>query len=103
VAQLDLIAKAMDRDRSYLLNEAVEKLPERAAALCRDGRRGLEASRKGELIDDEEVGRMIESCGIDGIARRNWKQQKIGQQRESSLDDARCQPASEHLRVHCHR
>ena len=26
VAELDLIAKSMDRDRSYLLNEAVEKI-----------------------------------------------------------------------------
>ncbi|MGB9407035.1 MAG: hypothetical protein WCA89_05825 [Terracidiphilus sp.] len=61
VAQLDLIAKAMDRDRSYLLNEAVEGYineQRRFAALVKEG---LEASRKGELIDDEEVGRMIDS------------------------------------------
>ncbi len=61
VAQLDLLAKAIDRDRSYLLNEAVEGYineQRRFAALVKEG---LEASRKGELIDDEEVGRMIDS------------------------------------------
>jgi predicted transcriptional regulator len=61
VAELDGIAKALDRDRSYLLNEAVETYlseQRRFAAMVEEG---LEASRKGELIDDEEVGRMIDS------------------------------------------
>jgi predicted transcriptional regulator len=61
VAELDLIAKSMDRDRSYLLNEAVEAYlseQRRFAAMVEEG---LEASRKGELIDDEDVGLMIDS------------------------------------------
>jgi len=61
VSELDVIAKAMDRDRSYLLNEAVENYlseQRRFAAMVAEG---LEASRKGELIDDEEVGAMIDS------------------------------------------
>jgi predicted transcriptional regulator len=61
VAQLDSIAKAMDRDRSYLLNEAVENYlseQQRFAAMVEEG---LEASRKGELIDDEDVGKTIDS------------------------------------------
>jgi len=61
VAQLDLIAKTMDRDRSYLLNEAVENYlseQRRFAAMVEEG---LEASRKGELIDDEDVGVMIDN------------------------------------------
>jgi predicted transcriptional regulator len=61
VAELDLIAKSMDRDRSYLLNEAVENYlgeQRRFAAMVEEG---LEASRKGELIDDEDVGLMIDS------------------------------------------
>ncbi len=61
VAQLDLIAKTVDRDRSYLLNEAVENYlseQQRFAAMVEEG---LEASRNGELIDDEDVGRMIDS------------------------------------------
>jgi predicted transcriptional regulator len=61
VAQLDGIAKAMDRDRSYLLNEAVESYlseQQRFAAMVEEG---LVASRKGELIDHEDVGAMIDS------------------------------------------
>jgi predicted transcriptional regulator len=61
VAALDAIAKAMDRDRSYLLNEAVEGYlseQQRFAAMVEEG---LRASEKGELIDDEEVGGMIDS------------------------------------------
>ena len=61
VAELGLIAKSMDRDRSYLLNEAVEAYlseQRRFAAMVEEG---LEASRKGELIDDEDVGLMIDS------------------------------------------
>jgi predicted transcriptional regulator len=78
VAQLDLIAKAMDRDRSYLLNEAVEGYlseQRRFAAMVEEG---LEASRKGELIDDEEVGRMIESWNQNGIREKDAEQQKVG-------------------------
>ncbi|MGA9669396.1 MAG: ribbon-helix-helix domain-containing protein [Terracidiphilus sp.] len=61
VAQLDTIAKAMDRDRSYLLNEAVETYlseQRRFAAMVEEG---LEASRKGDLIDDSDVDGLIES------------------------------------------
>ena len=41
VAELDAIAKAMDRDRSYLLNEAVESYlseQQRFAAMVQEGR-----------------------------------------------------------------
>jgi predicted transcriptional regulator len=78
VAQLDKIAKAMDRDRSYLLNEAVEGYlseQRRFAAMVEEG---LEASRRGELIDDEEVGRRIESWGRDGIGNREAEPEKAG-------------------------
>jgi predicted transcriptional regulator len=52
---------ALDRDRSYLLNEAVETYlseQRRFVALVEEG---LGASRKGRLIDHEEVGAMIDS------------------------------------------
>jgi predicted transcriptional regulator len=61
VTELDAIAKAMDRDRSYLLNEAVESYlseQKRFAAMVEEG---LRASKNGELIDDEELGAMIDS------------------------------------------
>jgi predicted transcriptional regulator len=61
VDELDRIAKALDRDRSYLLNEAVESYlseQRRFAAMVEEGQ---EASRKGELLDDHEVGALIDS------------------------------------------
>ncbi|MGO9336040.1 MAG: CopG family ribbon-helix-helix protein [Terracidiphilus sp.] len=76
VAELDVIAKALDRDRSYLLNEAVENYlgeQRRFIALVEEG---LEASRKGNLIDHEEVGAMIDS----------WVKKKASRkQREKAL------------------
>jgi predicted transcriptional regulator len=55
VAQLDLIAKAMDRDRSYLLNEAVESYlseQRRFAAMVEEGRDDI---RGGRTFTQEEV------------------------------------------------
>src|ERR1017187_10501169 len=70
VVELDLIAKAMDRDRSYLLNEAVEKYiseQKRFVALVEDG---LRASQKGELIDDEDLGELIDSWVLGKAAEK---------------------------------
>ena len=61
VAELDLIAKSMDRDRSYLLNEAVETYLDEQRRFAAMVEEGLEASRKGELIDDEDVVTRIDS------------------------------------------
>jgi len=77
VAQLDLLAKAIDRDRSYLLNQAVEGYineQRRFAALVKEG---LEASRKGELIDDEEVGRMIDSWVTEKVTEKKLERRKV--------------------------
>jgi predicted transcriptional regulator len=60
VAQLDSIAKAMDRDRSYLLNEAVENYlseQQRFAAMVEEGREDI---RNGRTFSQEEVERMVE-------------------------------------------
>jgi len=59
VAELDVIAKSMDRDRSYLLNEAVETYlgeQRRFAAMVEEGREDM---RSGRYFTDEEVVRMI--------------------------------------------
>jgi len=61
VEKLDSIAKAMDRDRSYLLNEAVESYlaeQRRFAAMVEEG---LEAAQLGKLVADEDVGKLIDS------------------------------------------
>jgi predicted transcriptional regulator len=59
VAELDAIAKSMDRDRSYLLNEAVEIYSSdqrRFAAMVQEG---LEAVKLGHTVSHEEVERMV--------------------------------------------
>jgi predicted transcriptional regulator len=79
VDELDLIAKAMDRDRSYLLNEAVESYlneQRRFAAMVEEGR---EASRRGELIDHEEVGARIDTWVQKRAARARSDQSVQGE------------------------
>lgn len=59
VAELDVIAKALDRDRSYLLNEAVENYlseQRRFAAMVEEGREDI---RTGRTFTHEEVERMV--------------------------------------------
>jgi RHH-type transcriptional regulator, rel operon repressor / antitoxin RelB len=59
VDELDVIAKALDRDRSYLLNEAVESYlseQRRFAAMVEEGR---EDFRKGRTFSQEEVERKV--------------------------------------------
>jgi predicted transcriptional regulator len=60
VAALDAIAKSMDRDRSYLLNEAVESYlseQKRFAAMVEEG---LTAIAEGRTLSHEEVERLVE-------------------------------------------
>jgi len=60
VAELDSIAKAMDRDRSYLLNEAVANYlseQQRFVAMVKEGREDIHA---GRTTSHEEVVRMVD-------------------------------------------
>ncbi len=60
IAELDGIAKALDRDRSYLLNEAVETYlseQRRFAAMVEEGREDI---RKGRTFSHEEVEHMVD-------------------------------------------
>ena len=61
VAELDAIAKSLDRDRSHLLNEAVESYLEPAAPLCCHGQGGTARVKEGENIDDEDLDELIGS------------------------------------------
>jgi predicted transcriptional regulator len=59
VAELDLIGKNMDRDRSYLLNEAVENYlneQRRFGAMVEEGREDI---RAGRTFSEEAVERMV--------------------------------------------
>jgi predicted transcriptional regulator len=66
VDELDVIAKAMDRDRSYLLNEAVEAYlseQHRFAAMVEEG---LQDMRNGRSFTDEQVERMVDDWERQG-------------------------------------
>ena len=55
VKALDRLAHALDRDRSYLLNEAVEQYLSVHEYHLRQIKEGLAQARAGKLIDYEEV------------------------------------------------
>jgi predicted transcriptional regulator len=61
VAELDAIAKSLDRDRSHLLNEAVESYLDQQRRFAAMVKEGLRASKNGETIDDRELGDRIAS------------------------------------------
>jgi predicted transcriptional regulator len=71
VAQLDRIAKAMDRDRSYLLNEAVLiylSEQQRYIAMVEEGREDI---RNGRIFSQDEVERMVGEwkCEAQSVAQ----------------------------------
>ena len=55
VAELDQLAKNMDRDRSYLLNEAIDGYLNYQRKFIAEVQKGIEAADRGELIDHEVV------------------------------------------------
>ncbi|MDR3753735.1 MAG: ribbon-helix-helix domain-containing protein [Terracidiphilus sp.] len=61
VAELDAIAKSLDRDRSHLLNEAVESYLDQQRRFVVMVKEGLRASKNGKTIDDEDLDHLIGS------------------------------------------
>lgn len=63
VATLDKIAANMQRNRSFLLNEAVDSYLEWEAAFERSVREGQKAAREGRFVEHEEVLRRMTAIG----------------------------------------
>ena len=63
VDTLDGLAETMDRDRSYLLNEAVERYLELNEYHIRLIKKGLRAAKEGRLISHADVKKMISKMG----------------------------------------
>jgi predicted transcriptional regulator len=61
VDELDEFAKAMDRDRSYLLNEAIDGYLNYQRQFRAAVRKGIEEADQGKLIDHEVVMKRMES------------------------------------------
>ena len=58
VSALDTLARALDRDRSYLLNEAVESYLEVQQWQVDQIKAGIRQADRGKLIDHADVKRM---------------------------------------------
>jgi len=59
VKTLDALAETMDRDRSYLLNEAVEHYLELNEYHIKLIEKGLRAAEKGDFVADGEMKRLV--------------------------------------------
>jgi predicted transcriptional regulator len=73
VAELDQIAKSMDRDRSYLINQAVESYIDeqrRFAAMVAEGRTDILSSRS---FAHEEVERMSAEWELEAQSEPQFK------------------------------
>lgn len=58
--QLDDIAIALDRDRSYLVNEALENFVELHKWHLRHIRKGLAEANRGEFVPERQAQKVIE-------------------------------------------
>jgi predicted transcriptional regulator len=63
---LDRLAKAKDRPRSYLLNEAVERYLAEEQAFEESVREGLRQAAAGLVVEHEKVEDWVRSWGQDG-------------------------------------
>ena len=63
VKTLDELAESLDRDRSYLLNEAVEQYLEVNEYHIRLIEKGLQAAKEGKLAPHAEVKKLIQKMG----------------------------------------
>jgi predicted transcriptional regulator len=63
VESLDALAATMDRDRTYLLNEAVERYLELNEYHVRLIEEGLRAAKEGKLVSHADVKKMIRKMG----------------------------------------
>jgi len=63
VKALDAIAANMQRDRSFLLNEAVDAYLEWNAGFERSIREGMKAAKEGRWVEHEEVRRRLANRG----------------------------------------
>ena len=61
VDELDALAKAMDRDRSYLLNEAMDNYLQYQQESRAQIEKGLEDIREGRWLDHEVVVKRMEA------------------------------------------
>jgi len=62
IDELDSLAAALDRSRSYLINEAITNYIELQAYQDALVRKGLEEMQKGRVVSHEEVVKRVKSA-----------------------------------------
>lgn len=68
---LDVLAKKLDRSKSYLINQAVREFVARESVAderWEDTLRALDSVRRGDLIEDSEVNAWLNSWGTDSVS-----------------------------------
>lgn len=70
VEQLDALAKSMDRDRSYLLNEAIDNYLAYIIPYIAKVEEGIAAADRGEFIEHEEVLRRIDTWTLQAQEKK---------------------------------
>lgn len=60
IKALDALAEAQDRDRTYLLNEAIDHYLDLQAYHKREIEAGIREADAGDLVDQHDVEKMIE-------------------------------------------
>jgi predicted transcriptional regulator len=63
VETLDALAETMDRDRTYLLNEAVERYLELNEYHIKLIEKGLRAAKAGDFVPGDEMKRLVKRMG----------------------------------------
>ena len=63
LAQLDVIARATDRSRAWLMAQAIRRYVEEELWIVEAIQEGIEDADEGRTIEDEKVGEWIESIG----------------------------------------
>ena len=101
VAELDTIAKSLDRDRSHLLNEAVESYLSQQRRLVAMVKEGLRASKDGKTIADEDLDGLIGSWVKAKPSRK--KKRRPGETSEATVDTSSSRTTPRNLRFHCGR
>lgn len=78
VETLDALAGELDRDRSYLLNEAVEHYLDLNAYHVAQIEKGLRAAKAGDFVEHQEVKKIIGRMGrtMDRKAARKTSRTK---------------------------
>ena len=73
VDELDALAQSMDRDRTYLLNEALDNYLDYQRDCMAKIEKGLEDIRQGRLIDHEVVMKRMETLIRERTSERRRK------------------------------